>query len=116
MAVLEILVAREKDVAAQIETLARERADLRRQIANLRSPFNVGDRVTFEGDNRVWQLSKIYPGYGGDPKYAGYLIKKNGEPGAVEREIYMFGNKKLIAATPTGEGIAAPASNEGAKP
>lgn len=89
----------------QIDVLSQERQDLREQIAHASTTLKVGDRVTWDGADSVWELREIKPGYGDGtrPKFFGAKLKKDGTPGAAVHEIYQVPyGKQLVVAVTTG--------------
>lgn len=96
---MENLKARIAGLGEQIKTLKEEQAQLKQQLAEMQTTLKVGDRVTYEGAKAVWELTAIMPGYGGEPKYFGAKIKKDGTPGVVNSEIWRvpYGKRLVVA-------------------
>ena len=81
-----------------LSLLLAEKDSLRHTLAQMESPFKVGDRVTFDGANCVWELCRIAPNYENKPKYFGAKIKKDGTPSAQIVEIWQVTYKELKLA------------------
>ena len=47
---------------------------LRKKIAEAQAQFNIGDRVTYDGSQCIWEITSIGYGYSGEPKYYGSKI------------------------------------------
>lgn len=84
------------ELEKQMVRLVKRRKVLRDQIAVLMTSLRPGDLVTTDGGVRVWKLKTVVAGYDGKPSYFGYRIKKNGQPGAVCREIWEASYKTLV--------------------
>ena len=82
MAELQNILSEKSKVLYGIET----------EIAELKCPFKVGDKIT--NGKKQFFLSKIKSyDYGCGYKLYGYQVKKDGKPGLLEREIYSWTNK-----------------------
>ena len=81
------------ELNVQISTLTEYRAQLKQQLAEMQTPFKVGDWVTYDGAKAIWELRAIRPGYGDEPKYFGNKIKKDGTPGMRTSEIWLWRTK-----------------------
>lgn len=90
------------ELVSQIDDLSTQREKVRQQIAELSTTLKVGDRVSYEGAELIWELREIKPGYGDgcQPKFFGSKLKKDGTPSAAILEIYQVPyNKKLVLAS-----------------
>jgi hypothetical protein len=77
-------------VTAEQQALAEKSRDIRMQITELSTPLRSGQRVTYDGASKVWELTRIEPGYGDGttPKFYGKVVKKNGAVGVIEHHIW----------------------------
>ena len=92
----EQIEVRIKELDSLIKELSLERKELEQQRAEMQTDLRVGDRVTYEGANCVWELTRIIAGYFNKPDFYGRKIKKDGTPGVVVKSIVGNYNKPLF--------------------
>jgi hypothetical protein len=90
MGTVQELQAELRAVTAEQQSLAERSRDIRLQIAALSTPLRVGQRVTYDGAKKVWELTRIEPGYGDGttPKFHGNVVRKDGTAGVLETHIW----------------------------
>lgn len=83
------------ELDAQIESLANERAELKRKILALRSPFRIGDVISWSDGKRRGRVLEISHWICGEPKWTVRRIRKDGSLGE-ECCVRPFNNPKLV--------------------
>lgn len=74
------------ELNGQMRTLNDEHARLAQQLAEMSTPFKVGDRVRQKGV--LYEVSRISPGYRMDARLFGKQIKKGGAAGVRQKELH----------------------------
>lgn len=92
---MELLEARVQELDSQINELTAERHKLRQQIAELMTPFKVGDMV-HQNKGVTFQITRICYGYLNKPELFGARIKKDGTPSIASSRLYEWGEKDKI--------------------
>jgi hypothetical protein len=88
------LRARLAELDATIQTLSTERTKLRTALAELLSPFKVGDLVTDGRDEfRICRIGLAHS----SPWIYGHRIRKDGTPESRERHLYGGNKLRLVA-------------------
>lgn len=87
------LASEERRICDKIQVLQRELDCVRQEMAQLDCPYEVGDRIIYEGDEaKTFVVVAIKPepfrSYKTKYRLEVAQIKKNGEPYAVTREVW----------------------------
>ena len=95
----EKLIDRIAELTSQIDTLTKEKASVKQELANISTEFKIGDRIQIDTDKTgtIYQITSVQSGYNPSmPNHYGAKIKKDGTPGKCSSRIYCWGNSKLM--------------------
>lgn len=83
------------ELDAQIAPLADERARLEKDLLSMRSPFQVGDFITWKNGDFAGHVVSLKEWVGGKPMWSVKRILKNGKDGMVH-DVHPYHNPKLV--------------------
>lgn len=90
-----------RTISEQINELRVRAVTLSQELARMLAVFKVGDRVTYDGADKVWQIRAIGLAYGEVLRYHGSALKKDGTPSIRVEQIWLpFGKTLRLANQP----------------
>lgn len=98
------LVEKLREYRNEIYRLGKEERLLARELAELRSPFKVGDIITWKSGECIYraEVEEIFDDWNGQPYRSCTRIRKNGELGVQRIEAHNWDHPELAIVESQG--------------